>query len=264
MPWSTCKHLFKAMLCLCVYWCMQCVSLGACKMKQNSAVCLCFVIAAAAAAALSDIDDISSMGLGRLLLYLPPSVTLSISGMSALHFTTQVNADSSANSAIRFSARLALQRMSHVSMVQRNHASPRSMSRQSVFLGQPAASRPEGWNTSIKPQSPSRCGDQASGHTGRPTIADSSGTDVAASPMITPRHAAVVCKAIGLSKPRVPSLSLAALQADRHHLSVQTSHRKVFYLTHTCHIALHGIALHGIALYPQPQLYNLLFAHHSI
>lgn len=157
--------------------------------------------------------------------------------------TMQVSADSSAASAVRFPARLALQRMSTASTVQRNHASPRSMSRQSVFLGQPAASRPEGWNTSIKPQSPSRCGDQASG---RPTTADSSGADGAASPMVTPRHAAVVCKAIGLSKPRVPSLSLAALQADRHHLSVQTSHRKVLYLSHTCRIAWHGIALHCV------------------
>lgn len=159
----------------------------------------------------------------------------------------QVSADSSASSAIRFSARVALQRMSTVSVVQRNHASPRSMSRQSEFLGQPAAIRPEGWNTSIKPQSPGRCGDQAPCHPGRPPTADSSGTDVAASPMVTPRHAAVVCKAIRLSKPRVPSLSLAALQADRHHLSVQTSHRKVFYTTHTC-----CIAWHCIALYPRP------------
>lgn len=157
-----------------------------------------------------------------------------------------MNADSSANAAIGYSARLALQRMSIASTVQRNHASPRSMSRQSVFLGQPAASRPEGWNTSIKPQSPSRCADQASGRPARPTTADSSGTDGAGSPMVTPRHAAVVCKAIGLSKPRVPSLSLAALQADRHHLSVQTSHRKVLYLTHTCRIALHGMALHCV------------------
>lgn len=139
----------------------------------------------------------------------------------------QVGAVSSANSAMGYPARLALQRISNVSSVHRNHASPRSMSRQSLFLGQPAAQQPESWNASIKPQSPRQCSYPMSHGPGRPTTAGSSGTVVAASPAVAPRHAAVVCKAVGISKPKVPSLSLAALQADRHHLSMQTPHRKV-------------------------------------
>ena len=164
-------------------------------------------------------------------------------------YVMQVGAVSSANSAIGHPARLALQRISNVSTVHRSHASPRSMSRQSAFLGQPAALQPEGWNASVRPQSPQQCLDPISTGPGRPTTAGSSGTAVAASPVVTPRHAAVVCKAIGFSKPKVPSLSLAALQADRHHLNMQASHRKVYYQTHICcHIVLH----------PPAQVYKLL------
>ena len=158
------------------------------------------------------------------------------------NYAMQVDAVSSANSATGYPARFALHRISNVNTVHRNHASPRSMSRQSAFLGQPAVLQPEGWNASIRPQSPQRCQDPLSSHPGRSTTAGSSGTAVAALPGVTPRHAAVVCKAIGISKPKVPSLSLAALQADRHHLNVQASHRKVYWLTQDSHLLPHCFA----------------------
>ena len=171
------------------------------------------------------------------------------------NYATQVGAVSFANSAIGYPARLALQRISNGSTVHRNHASPRSMSRQSLFLGQPAALQPEGWNASIKPQSPQQCPDPMSSGPGRPTTAGSSGTAVAALPVVTPRHAAVVCKAIGFSKPKVPSLSLAALQADRHHLNMQASHRKVYHQTHICC---------RIVLHPEAQVVKLLWVYTKV
>ena len=123
------------------------------------------------------------------------------------------------SSSIGRSPRLALQGISNVTTCHANHASPRSMSRQSAFLGQPAASPPEGWNASINPQSPGRFQEQS---VSRPTTAA-----VAAVPATTPRNAAVVRKAVGFSKPKMPLLSLAGLQADKRQLGMQMSHRKV-------------------------------------
>ena len=213
--------------------CALLVYLSACDMMLLSAMWQYTVPAAAAAH-----GKLANMYMWGLLGVL--SVSSHFQALMHCNHATQVGAVSSANSAIGYPARLALQRISNVSPVHRNHACPRSMSRQSVFLGQPAALQPEGWNASIKPQSPKRCQDTLSSHPVRPTTAGSSGRSAATSPVVTPRHVAVVCKAVGFSKPKVPSLSLAALQADRHHLNVQTSHRKVYYLTHIhCCIVLH-------------------------
>lgn len=123
------------------------------------------------------------------------------------------------SSTVGRSPRSALKGISRVATGHTHHASPRSMSRQSAFLGQPAASQAEGWNASINPQSPGQSQEQAAS---RPATAA-----VAAVPATTPRNAAVVRKAVGFSKPKMPLLSLAGLQADRRHIGMQVSHRKV-------------------------------------
>ena len=244
VQWHTCCSLpvqHQAKLCLCTCRCMRREVLSA--VWQCSAAAAPFH--AAAAAGPSPADGLANLHVWGLL-----GVSFVSGHLQALmhcNNATQVGAVSSAgHSAMGYPARLALQRISNVSTVYRNHASPRSMSRQSVFLGQPAALQPEGWNASIKPQSPRQCPGPMPSGPGRPTTAGSNGTAVSASPVGTPRHAAVVCKAIGISKPKVPLLSLAALQAERHHLSMQTPHRKV--LASITPAALHCTALHYIAL----------------
>ncbi|DBA89700.1 TPA: hypothetical protein ACH3X2_004590 [Trebouxia sp. C0005] len=114
------------------------------------------------------------------------------------------------------------------------HASPRNMLRQAAFLGQPHDIPPAGWNISVNPHS--------SRHASKPiaqplgatamdaepsTAAATSATAVEGMSTATSRSTAVVCKAVGSGRPHVPSLGLAALQADRHRKGLQTLHGRV-------------------------------------
>ena len=110
------------------------------------------------------------------------------------------------------------------------HASPRSIKRQLAFVGQSPVCQITNWNSSINPQSSRWSHDKLLAHCDRAaeaTIANSQTPDVADMRVSSPRSAAVVCKAIGSAKPKVPSLELALLRAARHHAGMQGSHRQV-------------------------------------
>jgi len=114
------------------------------------------------------------------------------------------------------------------------HASPRNMLRQAAFLGQPHDSPPAGWNTSINPHSSRHASEpiaqplSATAMDAEPsTAAATSATAVEGASTATSRSTAVVCKAVRSGRPHVPSLGLAALQADRHRKGLQTLHGRV-------------------------------------
>ncbi len=115
--------------------------------------------------------------------------------------------------------------MSHVT-----HASARNVLRQAAFLGQPHTLPPAGWNTSTNSES-SRHQPEPTAHPTPFTAADAqpppaaiTTTAVDSRPMTAARNTAVVCRAVGLGRPQVPSLSLAALKAERHRTGLHTSH----------------------------------------
>ena len=114
------------------------------------------------------------------------------------------------------------------------HASPRNMLRQAAFLGQPHDSPPAGWNNSINPHSSRHASEpiaqplSATAMDAEPsTAAATSATAVEGASTATSRSTAVVCKAVRSGRPHVPSLGLAALQADRHRKGLQTFHGRV-------------------------------------
>lgn len=114
------------------------------------------------------------------------------------------------------------------------HASPRNMQRQAAFLGQPQALPPPGWNASISSHSSRHLPDdtaQLMTHTAvmpqLATAASTSATAVENTPTSVSRNTGVVCKAVGLGRVQVPSLSLAAVRAVRHTHGLHASHSKV-------------------------------------
>ena len=112
-----------------------------------------------------------------------------------------------------------------------HHASPRNIVRQAAFLGQPQPLPSSAWNASINPQS-SRHPSPPANPSDMTTAADIHPSSAPAAVEPAPaaaasRHVGVVCRAIGLDKPQVPSLKLAALQAERRQQGLRLLHRVV-------------------------------------
>ena len=123
------------------------------------------------------------------------------------------------------------------------HVSPRNILRQAAFLGQPQALPPPGWNASISSHSsrhlPEHTAQLMTPTAVEPqlaTAASTSATAVDNMPTSISRNTGVVCKAVGLGKVQVPSLSLAAVRAVRHTHGLHASHSKVrWHQLHSIH-----------------------------
>ena len=160
-------------------------------------------------------------------------------GSALIRCCLQINAEPSGSYAKGCSSGPALHCTGHVTPSHIRHASPRSMKRQLAFLGLPSNSPSPGWNASVHSQVPHPSKDCLSAHLKQAVTAGHLTTAAAATTAATPRNAAVVCKAVGLGKPKVPSLKLAALRAERQHSGVQLPRKKVCLTEST--LALDGL-----------------------